>query len=107
MINALIAIIVSSQPAFAFGPLCQRYMNNQLDVDAIRTVARNLQYTTEQLCSPSRILDVQVTHTQLPDENQRPIPHTWLTLHYNEYSCQYFVRDSDKVVTKKNCYNTF
>ena len=107
MFSALIALVIGSQSAFAFGPLCQRYMKNQLEVDAIRTIASNLQYSTEELCSPNRILDVQVTHTQLFDENQQPIPHTWVTLHYNEYSCQYFVRDADKVVTQKNCYNTF
>ncbi|RYZ64064.1 MAG: hypothetical protein EOP05_22605 [Proteobacteria bacterium] len=103
----LLAVLLSAPSAFAFGPLCERYMNNALEVAAIQTVSRNMQYTPETLCSLERILDVQIVHTNLLDENQRPIPHTWLTLHYNEYSCQYYVRDADKVVTKKNCYNTF
>lgn len=99
--------LASPSEAKAFGPHCQAYLNKPLYVAALKTVARNMQYSLEQLCSLERILAVEVQHTNLIDENQRPIPHTWVTLHYNEYSCQYFVRDADKVVTKKNCYNTF
>lgn len=99
--------LFASAPAQAFGPLCQRYANQPLFTRAIQTVATNMQYTPAQLCSLERILDIQVTHTNLVDENQNPIPHTWVTLHYNEYSCQYFVRDADQVTTKKNCYNTY
>lgn len=101
------ALILSTQSAMAFGPLCERYLDNALEVAAIETVSFNMQYTPEQLCSLPMAYDIQITHTMLSDEDQRPIPHTWLTVHYNEYSCQYFVRDADKVVTKKNCYNTF
>lgn len=107
VLTVLVTLVVSAQSAFAFGPLCERYLNNPLEVAAIRTVAKNMQYAPETLCSLERILDIQIVHTNLLDENGRPIPHTWLTLHYNEYSCQYYVRDADKVVTKKNCYNTF
>lgn len=41
------------------------------------------------------------------NEKQGPEPHFWVTLHYNEYSCQYFVRKIDQVVTRKTCYNTW
>lgn len=99
--------LASPQSAQAFGPHCEAYLSKPLYVSALKTVARNMLYTPEQLCSLERIMAVEVQHTNLLDENQRPIPHTWVTLHYNEYSCQYFVRDADKVVTKKNCYNTF
>lgn len=103
----LFAVSLTSAKANAFGPLCESYRSKPLYVQALKTIAGNLQYSPEQLCSLGRILAVEVKHTNLIDENQRPIPHTWVTLHYNEYSCQYFVRDADQVVTKKNCYNTF
>lgn len=100
-------LVFLSPSAQAFGPLCENYLTNPLNRAALQTVAQNLQYAPEQLCSLERILAIEVQHTNLIDEAQRAIPHTWVTLHYGEYSCQYFVRDADKVVTKKNCYSGF
>lgn len=103
----LVSLVSMSSTALAFGPHCEKYADKPLFVQAIKTVAHEMNYTPEELCSLERAGDIYVTHTSLTDERGDLIPHTWLTIHYYEYSCQYFMRDSDRVITKSNCYSGF
>ena len=103
----LASVISMTSPALAYGKHCAKYADKPLYVQAIETVAQEMNYTPEQLCNLERAGDIYITHTSLTDEKGDLIPHTWLTVHYYEYSCQYFMRDSDRVITKSNCYSGF
>ena len=72
---------------------------------AINVVAKEMKYNFNQLCSQSTIGDIYVTNRTFYTREGDPIPHTWVTLHYWTYSCQYFVRKADNVITQANCYN--
>lgn len=96
-----------AQPAMA-QDFCAQYIEAPSFYKiAIHTVASAMKYTDEQLCNLSTLADIQIQKAVLPNEENQAIDHTWVTLHYAEYSCQYFVRNSDQVITKKNCYNTW
>lgn len=101
-----------SMPVFADsftveGNKCARYTQNARYSEAIQIIAKAMQYSTEGLCNLPHLADVYVTDRTFYNEKNEAEPHIWVTLHYNEYSCQYFLREADKVVTRKNCYNTF
>lgn len=86
---------------------CARYRQNPKFLPAIGLIARNMQYSLEDLCHLPHLADLYVTNRVFYNEQGEEEPHVWVTLHYNEYSCQYFIRDLDQVVTRKNCYNTW
>lgn len=101
-------VFFSAGPARAAYDFCARYENNRSYSHAIEVVAKNLDYTKSELCGLSRLLDIHVTTTGVLDNTTQEIEsHFWVTLHYGEYSCQYFVREADSLITKKNCYSTF
>ena len=87
--------------------LCQKLETSPAFLQALNVVATNMQYSMDEICSSERILDLQIQHTSITNKEGQTQPHVWVTLHYNEYSCQYFVRDEDLLVTRKNCYNTW
>lgn len=106
-ITALVLSLFVTTSAFAHGH-CGKYEENQAYMAAIRTVASRMQYKALELCALPTLADIYVSSTSLVDsETGEVIPHSWVTLHYNEYSCQYFVRNSDQSLTKSNCYNTW
>lgn len=89
------------------GDKCARYQGNSRYEEAIAIVAKAMKYSTQELCTLPRLADFFIEDRNFVNEKQEIEPHIWLTLHYNEYSCQYFLREADKVVTRKNCYNTW
>lgn len=99
------ALLLAAVPARA--DFCSKYEGNEAYLRAVSVVAKAMQYSPAELCSLPRLADIHVTRRNILNERQEVIPHVWVTLHYNEYSCQYFVRESDSVVTSKNCYNTW
>lgn len=104
----LLALALLSPSAFATLPdHCAKYSNNEKYVRAISVVARNMGYGPKELCALPRLADIHVTGRTLVNENQELVPHIWVTLHYSEHSCQYFLREADFVTTQKNCYNTW
>ena len=103
----LLAVAYTFQAQALSTNSCEMYLQNPAYAKAITQVASNMGYTYEQLCAVPRLMDIFVENRNLLNEQQEIIPHILVTLHYGEESCQYFVRDSDFVVTKKNCYNTF
>lgn len=86
---------------------CARYVQNETYAKALNTVATNMKYTTEQMCAQDYLSDVYLVNHIVYTTDGKEIPHVWVTLHYPEHSCQYFVRNADLVVTAKNCYNTW
>ncbi|HRO67862.1 MAG TPA: hypothetical protein PL182_09890 [Pseudobdellovibrionaceae bacterium] len=112
MLKSLFILAALALPALAqaqYNP-CAKYANNKIYAGAIAQIATHTRYTTEQLCSHPRILDIYVDRKNInnPQRNYEPEMHLWVTLHYAEnYSCQYFIRESDRQITRSNCYNTF
>lgn len=102
---ALTALGTSS--ALASTDFCLSYTEKPVYLEAIRAVAKATQYRFEELCTLPKLNDIFVASRILDDEKHQPIPHTWVTLQYSEYACQYFVREADQVITKSNCYNTW
>lgn len=102
-----LGLMLGAQASAATG-FCAKYAGNAEYLRAIEIVAHKMKYTTTELCELGRLADIFVDtrgiYNSEIDEVER---HIWVTLHYNEYSCQYFVRAKDGVVTKQNCYNTF
>ncbi|HVK62412.1 MAG TPA: hypothetical protein VM432_12715 [Bdellovibrionales bacterium] len=87
---------------------CAKYAESPRFMKAIETVATRSQYTMAELCQLGRLSDIFVESFMYTDrQTGERIPHSWVTLHYAEYSCQYLVRDSDQSYTKANCYGTW
>ncbi len=88
---------------------CENYSKDDKYRKALDVVAAMVTNSDRnELCSLPHLMDVHVTSSNIFNlETRREEPHSWVTLHYSEHSCQYFVRDQDLVVTKKNCYNTW
>ena len=105
---SLLGLMAFGFSAQADTNFCARYNHQPRYVKAISVIAHNMQYDVEQLCTLPRLADIYITDRvfYVPPKNE-PEPNVWITLHYNEYSCQYFVREADWVVSRKNCYNTF
>lgn len=108
MKSFLFSFLLLSQAALASDKnLCTQYQHNLTYTQALETLASRLSYDFLQMCSLPHLLDIYITDTILLDPQQNPIPHTWVTLHYSEHSCQYFLKTDDLSVTKKDCYNTW
>lgn len=106
-ITTTLATLLITATASAHG-YCERYEKNETYLNAIRTVAQRMQYKPLELCTLSTLSDIYIESTSLiDDQTAESQPHTWVTLHYSEYSCQYFVKNSDQSVTKSNCYGTW
>lgn len=104
MKNLVIALSISFSSA-AFANHCAKYEGQKEFMTAIQVVAKEMNYTFNQLCSQTRIGDIYVANRMFYTREGDPVPHTWVNLHYWTYTCQYFVRKSDNVITQSNCYN--
>lgn len=107
----LALILLASTSAFASEiskKSCENYSRNSAYAKALDVISTNMKHSSRsELCSLPHLFDVYITDRSFYNiEEQREDPHVWVTLHYSEHSCQYFVRNSDWVVTRKNCYNT-
>ncbi len=109
MKNILLAgmVLFTAHTSLAQTDFCTQYAAQPSYLAAIDQLATAMQYSYKGLCTLSTLADVQIIPTVLRDENFQPVNHLWVTLHYETYSCQYFIRDTDGVVTRKNCYNTW
>lgn len=102
-----LGMTLGTQASAATG-FCSRYADNAEYLRAIEIVAEKMMYTSTELCELGRLADIHVDTRGIYNADTDQVErHIWVTLHYNEYSCQYFVRAEDGVITRKNCYNTF
>lgn len=106
-----LTLFVLSSNAFAWSGLCEKVASNAKHPEyaqALTLLAKHMEYSEEQLCNHPRILDIYGDNkTLFNPETHKPEPHVWMTLHYSEYSCQYFFRQADWKLTQSNCYNTW
>ena len=87
---------------------CEKYGRDASFSKALDVISTNFKHNSrDELCALPHLFDVYMTNTMIFNlERQKDEPHVWVTLHYAEHSCQYFVKNEDWTVTKKNCYNT-
>lgn len=102
----LVSAVLVGGPVLASADVCSQWQREDYQ-SAIGAVAKQMSYSKTELCSLARLADIHVAKRSFLNADQMPEMHTWVTLHYSEESCQYFVRDSDQVITRSNCYNTF
>jgi hypothetical protein len=100
-------ILLTASPALALADHCSPYAKHPRYQEAIALIAGKMGYEPKELCGLDRLAAIYVTDRVFFNKENQPEPHIWVTLHYMEYSCQYFVREADSVVTRKNCYNTW
>jgi hypothetical protein len=102
-------VFVLAMPAQAeWGGKCTQFRAKPAYLEAIGLLAKRMQYTPEELCQLPRLADIFFSETSLFNkETQEDEPHLWVTFHYFDYSCQYYIRKADRAVTRKNCYNTW
>lgn len=105
MKNLMIIISTLFVSSLAFANHCDKYAAQPEVITAIQVVAKEMKYSFQDLCNQSRIGDIYAAKRVIYSHDNQPIPHVWVNLHYWSYTCQYFVRESDHVITKANCYN--
>jgi len=86
---------------------CTQYVGQSKYMTAIHSVATAMGYTDPQLCSLSTLVDIQLMPSIRYNEENLRVDHVLVTLYYETYACQYWVRNDDQVITSKNCYNTW
>ena len=89
--------------------LCTKFEGRE-DMELVLELAEKLMYSPAELCQHQRIMDIQPEvrsyYYQDSDEFE---DHKVLTLHYNEYSCEYhfnLVRE-EWMDARNYCYNTW
>lgn len=85
---------------------CAKYQGS--DLELVSMLAEKLFYTRDKLCSHPRILDIQkeirsAYYVDVDSYEDLIV----LTLHYNEYSCEYHYNRKRKLWSRQSCYNTF
>lgn len=98
--------MLASTSALAYNP-CDKYAHNEHLTNAIKTVATYIRYDFEQVCLHPMNLDIEAYEENVITKNGEIEPHVRVTLHRNEDSCYYKVRDIDGAITASRCYSTF
>lgn len=94
--------------ALASGRLCTKFESRPAVQTVVQILAKKLSYSMEQLCNHERILDIQDEPRRFfyQDSGQYET-HTVITLHYNEYSCEYHYNAGRSQWQKEYCYSTW
>lgn len=98
--------ILAGTSAFAYNP-CDKYAHNDHLQKALFTVANHIRYDFVQMCLHPMNLDIQAEYINVITQEGAVEPSVRVTLHRNEDSCYYVVRDLDSAITKSRCYPTF
>lgn len=95
--------------SFAVAPNhCIQYNHKPEVRKALEALAVKLSYSYDEFCGSTRILDIhqeeRLIYNQPKDEYDN---HLVITLHYNEYSCEYKYNLVDESWGNQYCYSTF
>lgn len=107
LILSLFALLPVAAQAEPTSGLCAPYAHKPEAVRVFSLLAKKMALSEEEFCSRPGLAAIHFTTKNIVNEKLEVIPHYWATLHYGEYSCQYFVRQADFVATAQNCYNTW
>lgn len=87
---------------------CAPYAHDNEVISVIELMAPMLSYEYHELCELDRLMAIYPTrvgvYNREKDEYQE---HISITLHYNEYSCEYQYNLAELRWGKKQCYNTW
>lgn len=89
---------------------CIRYNKKPELIDLLEQLADRMNYTYEEFCTNIRIWDIQKeTRQYYYRDTDQMEPHSVITVHYNEYSCEYHYNDIRQQWMKSRdyCYNTW
>ena len=76
--------------------------------DLLQQLAAKLGYSYEELCQHPRIMDIYSEVRNLHNREKDTFElHQFITLHYNEYSCEYRFNLVTNSWGAQKCYNTF
>lgn len=109
LISLLLVVGANASAAGGGGvDYCARYMENSTTAFLMQSLAQKLMYSYEEFCNHPRIMDVyqedKLVYKRETDEYQK---YKFVTVHYNEYSCEYQYNLDEKRWAKQECYNTF
>ncbi|MCO5113225.1 MAG: hypothetical protein M9899_03520 [Bdellovibrionaceae bacterium] len=111
LIKSIIAtgLVCSAKVSFAApNDHCAPYAHDSEVISVIEILAPMLSYEYHELCESERVMAIYPTrvnvYNQEKDEYQE---HISITLHYNEYSCEYRYNMVELRWGKKQCYNTW
>jgi hypothetical protein len=110
MKRILLCFIALSAMSASAGPVnyCERYLSNQLNNFLMHSLAEKLGYTYEEFCVHPRILDVfQEDRRVYHKETDSWQDYRFVTIHYNEYSCEYRYNLNQSRWLGQHCYNTW
>ncbi len=103
----LVAIVLSSSPAFAVNH-CKQYEKNAFLTQLLQSLSARLSYTHEEFCNSERIMDIfREERLVYHQEDDQYHPYEFITLHYNEYSCEYQYNIDGQKWASQYCYNTW
>lgn len=101
------SFFLAAQTMFAQN-LCAQFPTNSHKEGLLKELSTRLNYSYEEFCSNNRILaiydEVRKVYYAESDEYH---DHLFITLHYNEYSCEYQYDLNDRQWRDQHCYNTF
>lgn len=87
---------------------CEQYSNNKEVIKVLEILSQKLSYTFSEFCENPRIMDIYQTRIDVyMAELDEYHEHISVTLHYNEYSCEYRYNVILNDWGKQQCYNTF
>lgn len=91
-------------------PHCGRYLSDARKTEVLESLADELLYSYDELCSHARIQNIQMEQGEFYyDDTKEFEVHDIVTIHYNEYSCEYHHNVARKLWQSglHRCYNTW
>jgi len=87
---------------------CAKFDSNPKVKELIRQLTVKLKYSEAEFCGSTRIMDIDnETRMVYHREDDRYHPYEFITLHYNEYSCEYQYSWDQSLWRDQGCYNTW
>lgn len=109
-LSLLLGFALSGHPAHAesVAKYCQRYGQNEVSSKLMHDLAAKLMYSYEDFCASDRIMDVfqedRLVYHREDDTYQK---YKFITVHYDEYSCEYQYNLDYNYWGSQSCYNTW
>lgn len=105
---ASIFLVATTATANEVTRYCEKQQSNPVHAELLKALAQKLSYDYNEFCNSPRIIDVFFEDRSVYNrESDTYEDHKFITLHYNEYSCQYTFNLVKKAWGKQHCYNTF
>ncbi len=110
MFRALFLVIALSfaYSASAARNHCFQFLGHEVHEPLVKELAYKLKYNVAEFCNSERIQDIfiedRLVYHRSDDQYH---PYKFITIHYNEYSCEYSYDLNGKRWGHQECYNTW